>query len=211
MERWRPVLHESEWERAMRFRMPADQARFVVTRGVLRHLLAGYLQVLENAIDFGANEYGKPAVEGVQFNVAHSGNYALLAFAKDIELGVDVERIAGDRMVGDLARSVLSADEYERFNLLADCERTATFFQIWTLKEALLKGMGRGLSIAPECVEVSFYPKEPRLLHCSAKEIGDANEWTVRSLAIGDDDYAAALAVKCRTPQIEMKCFPESG
>ncbi len=45
MERWRPVLSASEWERAMRFRMPADQARFAVTRGVLRTLLGRYLQM----------------------------------------------------------------------------------------------------------------------------------------------------------------------
>lgn len=210
VERWRPSLSASELEWALRFRMPADQARFAVTRGVLRTLLGRYLQLPGSAVAFSVNEYGKPAVGGeIKFNVAHSGDYALLAFASDIEVGVDVERIGPDRVVDDLARRVLSEGETVRFARLAESERRAAFFQIWTLKESVLKGIGSGLSIAPECVEVSFQPDEPRLLRCSAKEI-DVNEWTVRSLSIGDNDYAAAVAMRCKTPSIETKYFAES-
>jgi 4'-phosphopantetheinyl transferase len=208
VERWRPALSEDEWDRAMRFRQAADQARFAVTRGVLRRLLSGYLGVPAEAIPFGVNEFGKPAVDGgMQFNVAHSGDYALLAFAKEIELGVDVEKLSGERVVSDLARRVLSASEYERFCRVAEGQRLATFYQIWTLKEAVLKGIGSGLSITPEAIEVAFYPDEARLLSCAAKEIEDANEWTVRSLKIGDDHYAAAIAVKCKEPKIEMRFY----
>jgi 4'-phosphopantetheinyl transferase len=211
MERWRTVLSASEWERAMRFRMPADQARFAVTRGVLRTLLGRYLQLPGTAIAFTANEYGKPGADGeIKFNVAHSGDYALLAFARDIEVGVDVERMSGDRVVGDLARRVLSPNEYERFAVLADGEREMTFFQIWTLKEAVLKALGSGLSIAPECLEVAFYPDEARLLACSADEIDDVGEWTVQSVSIGDEGYAAAVAVRRKVPVIELKRFTES-
>jgi 4'-phosphopantetheinyl transferase len=210
IERWRPILSAGELERALRFRRPADQARFAVTRGVLRTLLGRYLQLPGSAVEFSVNEYGKPAVAGgIRFNVAHSGDYALLAFAKEIEVGVDVERIGGDRVVDDLARRVLSAGESARFARLAESERRAAFFQIWTLKESVLKGIGSGLSIAPECVEVAFPPDEPRLLSCSAKEI-DVNEWTVRSLSIGDKEYAAAVAMRCKTPAIETKYFAEA-
>jgi 4'-phosphopantetheinyl transferase len=211
MERWRPVLSAGEWERAMRFRVPADQARCAVTRGVLRTLLGHYLQLPGTAITFSANEYGKPATDGeIKFNVAHSGDYALLAFTRGIEVGVDVERMSGDRVVGDLPRRVLSPREYERFAALAENERVPTFFQIWTLKEAVLKAIGSGLSIAPECVEVAFHPDEPRLLSCSAREIDDVSEWTVRSVSIGDVGYAAAVAVRMKMPVIQVKSFTES-
>jgi 4'-phosphopantetheinyl transferase len=210
MERWRPVLCASEWERAMRFRMPADQARFAVTRGVLRTLLGRYLQLPCAAIAFSANEYGKPATDGeIKFNVAHSGDYALLAFARDIEVGVDVERMRGERVVSELARRVLSPREYERFEIVAESERMPTFFQIWTLKEAVLKALGSGLSIAPECLEVAFYPDEPKLLGCSAKEIDDVSEWRVRSVSIGDEGYAAAVAARMKMPLIEVKRFTD--
>jgi 4'-phosphopantetheinyl transferase len=210
-ERWRPVLSESEWERTLCFRMPEDRARFAVTRGVLRTILGRYLQLPVTAIDFSANEYGKPTIGGqLKFNVAHSGDYALLAFAEDIDVGVDVERMGSDRVVDDLASRILSPGEYARFTLLADSERRRTFFQIWTLKESVLKGIGSGLSIAPECIEVSFYPDEAKLLSCSAKEIDDVKEWTVRSLSIGDEDYAAAIAVRRKMAVIEMQHFTET-
>jgi 4'-phosphopantetheinyl transferase len=204
-------LSESEWERTLRFRMPEDRARFAVTRGVLRTILGRYLQLPATAIDFSANEYGKPTIEGqLKFNVAHSGDYALLAFAEDMDVGVDVERVGGDRVVDDLASRILSPSEYAHFTLLADSERRRTFFQIWTLKESVLKGIGSGLSIAPECIEVSFYPDEAKLLSCSAKEIDDVNEWTVRSLSIGDEQYAAAIAVRRKMAVIEMRHFIEA-
>jgi 4'-phosphopantetheinyl transferase len=205
IEAWRPGLSESEWQRAMRFRMPADRRRFAVTRGVLRTLLGRYLQLPSTAIGFTENEYGKPAVAGeLTFNVAHSGDYALLAFARGVDVGVDVEHMGGDRVVADLAQRILSPGEYERFVRVADSERTRAFFQIWTLKESFLKGIGSGLSVAPERVEVSFYPDEPKLLGCPAEQIQDVNEWTLRSLSIGDEDYAAAIAVRRKRPAIEV-------
>jgi 4'-phosphopantetheinyl transferase len=201
--RWRSVLNPAECERAARFRMPEDQDRFNVTRGVLRTLLSGYLHLPAAGIEFTANENGKPAVleAGIRFNVSHSGDYALLAFAEDADVGVDVERLRGGRVVGDLARRVLSPSEFERFAALAERDREKAFFQIWTLKESVLKAMGSGLSVAPESIEVAFYPDEPKLLS------SNVGEWTVRSLSIGDDGYAAAVAVKGNSPVIELKHF----
>jgi 4'-phosphopantetheinyl transferase len=201
--RWRSVLSDMECERAARFRMPADQDRFTVTRGILRSLLGGYLHRAAAEIEFTANENGKPAVVNapIRFNVSHSGDHALLAFAEDVEVGVDVERMRGRGVVGDLARRILSPSEFARFDALAECDREKTFFQIWTLKESVLKAMGSGLSVAPESIEIAFFPDEPKLLS------SDVNEWTVRSLSIGDPDYAAAVAVNGNSPVIEVKHY----
>jgi 4'-phosphopantetheinyl transferase len=193
--------------------MPADQDRFAVTRGILRTLLGGQLLLPPAEIEFAANQHGKPAVseaqnpESIRFNVSHSGDYALLAFAKGVDVGVDVERIGGDRVVGDLAARVFSPAEFQRFSLLAECDREKTFFQIWTLKESVLKAAGHGLSVGLEFVEIALDPDEPKLLGSPAEWGGDVDQWTLRNLAIGDDAYAAAIAVRERTPVIEMKRF----
>jgi len=206
IQHWRPLLSASEWERALRFRMPADQQRFAITRGILRTLLGRYLAMPAAAIEFTANDYGKPAVAGpIRFNVSHSGDYALLAFANQLHLGIDVERISGERVVAELAQRILSPGEYQRFNAIAPARRTSTFFQIWTLKESLLKGIGSGLSVAPQCLEVAFYPHAPKLLASQAPQITDVKEWTLRSLSIGHEGYAAAIAVKHANPLIEFQ------
>jgi 4'-phosphopantetheinyl transferase len=208
-ESWRSVLTQSEWEKAMRFRMPADQKRFVVTRAILKTLLARYFGRLATEIEFTQNEYGKLSVQSgpIEFNVSHSGDYALIAFAKESAVGIDIERISGDRIVTDLARRILSPLEHARFLSLAETDRKQVFFQIWTLKESVLKGIGSGLSVPPECIEIAFYPDAPKLLSASTKEIPDIRDWTLQSLSVGDEDYVAAIAVKHKTPSIEIKRF----
>ena len=208
-EEWRPVLSQGEWEKAMRFRAPADQLRCAVTRGVLKTLLSRNLQVPPADLEFTQNEYGKPVLPGtpIHFNVSHSCDYALLAFAKDSPVGIDVEHVKGGRVVADLAQRVLSPAEYSRFMLLSEHERQQTFFQIWALKESVLKGIGSGLSVPPEDIEIAFYPYTPKLLSAATKEIPDVREWTIQSLSIGDDTYAAAIAVKHQSPSIEISRF----
>jgi len=192
----------------MRFRMPADQQRFVIARGILRTLLGRYLNLLPASVEFTVNEFGKPAVAGpITFSVSHSGDYALLAFANGLELGVDVEHFSGECVVSELAQRILSPSEYQRFNSLADAQRISAFFQIWTLKESLLKAIGSGLSIAPESIEIAFFPDAPRLLTSEAPQIKDVNAWTLRSLSIDDEDYAAAIAVKHPNPLIEVQRY----
>jgi 4'-phosphopantetheinyl transferase len=205
-ESWRPVLSESEWAKAMRFRMSADQRRCAVTRGVLKTLLGRYLNLRATDITFTENQFGKPALatNSLQFNVSHSGDYSLLAFAQQSPLGVDLEHIRSRRVVDELAQRVLSPAEYTRFMALPDGDRKQTFFEIWTLKESVLKGIGSGLSVAPECLEISFFPDPPKLLSADTEYITDVSEWTLQSLSIGHPDYAAAIAVKQETPSVKL-------
>ena len=86
-------------------------------------------------------------------------------------------------------------------------DRGSTFFQIWTLKESVLKGIGSGLSIDPQCIEIAFHPREPSLLSSSSTQLPTPTDWSLKSLLIGDDDYAAAIAAKHRSPAIELKHF----
>jgi len=208
-EAWRPVLTDAEWQKAMRFRFPEDQIRSAVTRGVLRTLLGQYLSVSATEIAFVENGNGKPLLAGnqIDFNASHSGDYALLAFSRHSPIGADVEQIKGKRVVGDLAARVLSPAEYQRFSSLTQSEQKQTFFKIWTLKESVLKGIGSGLSVAPERIEVAFYPETPRLLSADTEYIADVAEWSLQSLDIGDAQYAAAIAVRQRAPHVEVRRF----
>lgn len=201
-ETWRPVLTEREWEKAMRFRFPADQIRSAVTRGVLRTLLAEYLATPVREIDFTYSEFDKPALlkGGVEFNVSHSGHLALLAFSKKAAVGVDVEQIKGERVVRDLARRVLTANEYDRFMAVPEPDRERTFFQIWALKESVMKALGTGMSLAPECIELSFPPETPRVL--------TNGEVAIQNLDVGKPGYAAAVAIVGKElPLVEIRQF----
>ena len=202
-DRWRRVLSPAEWAKAMRYRGEADQLRSTVTRGVLRTLLSRFLDKPTDGIEFTENEFGKPATPGIEFNVSHSGDYALMAFSKSSAVGIDVEQIKDRRVIEDLARRVLTPAEHDRFTALPESDRQRTFFDIWALKESILKGIGSGLSIAPECIEIDFPPAVPRLL--SAPE--GSGDWYIQNINIGHPQYAAALASRANSAHIEINHF----
>src|SRR5438874_8541831 len=76
------VLSEDERARAAKFRFDHDRKRFTSGRTALRLLLAGYLKTNPEKIQFSYGASGKPAVanSSVSFNLAHSGQHALLGF-----------------------------------------------------------------------------------------------------------------------------------
>ncbi|MCL5995999.1 MAG: 4'-phosphopantetheinyl transferase, partial [Chloroflexi bacterium] len=98
-------LSVDEQARANRFHFERDRGRFVAGRGVLRAIIGTYLDVRPEQVMFRYGQRGKPAlamplaqgVSGVQgelrFNVSHSHDLALFAFARGQEIGVDLERV----------------------------------------------------------------------------------------------------------------------
>ncbi len=83
---------------------------------------------------------------GLQFNWSHSGDCAVVAVARGVELGVDIE--ARDRAISTLALAerFFSTQEYHFLRQLPDSQRTSAFLRLWTGKEAVLKALGRGIS-----------------------------------------------------------------
>ncbi len=95
------------------------------------------------------SEYGKPYIDGLFYNLSHSGSLAVIAVS-DGEVGVDVERI---RTVDDLLiRRVCTDAEYRYLSSAADMPEA--FFRFWTAKESVMKLYGCGLAMHPKSIEV---------------------------------------------------------
>lgn len=150
-----PTLAPDERGRALAYRHARHCNGYIARRGLLRWLIGGYLHCRPEALRFAVSAFGKPVLRWPQarlaFSVSHTDGLALLAFARDCRLGVDVERRAGGLDVADvhgLGRGIFSAREAQA---LANA-RTASadaLLCIWTRKEALLKALGTGLSADP--------------------------------------------------------------
>jgi 4'-phosphopantetheinyl transferase len=152
-------LSEGERERAARFVRDGDGRRWAAARTALRLLLAGYAEADPHALRFEEGPHGKPAfatdagvaASGLRFNLSHSGDLALIAVARDRELGIDVElpRRPIDHVA--IARRVLGAEEAEGLGALADPrERERAFLRAWVRWEAVLKCRGTGIGGAEE-------------------------------------------------------------
>jgi 4'-phosphopantetheinyl transferase len=83
----------------------------------------------------------------VRFNVSHSGERGLLAFAMDRDVGVDIEFKRPDVDFAALARSSFSQRECSAVTALLSPEQAELFYEYWTCKEACIKCDGRGLSV----------------------------------------------------------------
>jgi 4'-phosphopantetheinyl transferase len=73
----------------------------------------------------------------IDFNISHSGDLVACAIAPDGRVGIDVERTREIRIEG-LQKFL---HPRERVWVGADQRR---FFELWTQKEAIVKGFGRG-------------------------------------------------------------------
>jgi 4'-phosphopantetheinyl transferase len=111
---------------------------------------------------------------------------ALLGFALERRLGVDLERVRNfpGREIAERYFSPQEAEELLR--LPADLQDEG-FFLCWTRKEAYIKARGEGFQVPLTSFQVSLTPVEPERLHTT-----DGLDWTLRSL-LPDPEYVGAL------------------
>jgi 4'-phosphopantetheinyl transferase len=142
------VLNIEEKKRANRLHFKQHQHHFKRARFMLRHLLSNYLKQAPEDIVFSYGKQGKPYLPehpNLQFNLSHSGEYALLAIGKTHPLGIDIERYSARPYLG-IGRHVFSNTENNDLANLPDNLKPLMFFNIWAQKEAFIKLLGLGLS-----------------------------------------------------------------
>lgn len=201
VRRYASLLAPDERARAERFRFERDRRRFSVARGVLRVLLGRYLETDPRRVAFRYQSHGKPALEeglagrGPHFNVSHSGEMALYAFARSRELGVDVEEVRAMEDGLQIAERFFSQAEVAAFRALPAELRDEAFFNCWTRKEAFIKAVGEGLSFPLHVFDVSLAPGEPACLLAS-RDPQQAERWSLRALPDPAPGYRAALVAE---------------
>ncbi|HVE91987.1 MAG TPA: 4'-phosphopantetheinyl transferase superfamily protein [Actinomycetota bacterium] len=203
------LLAPDEIERANRFRVPAPRRSFVLTRACLRRVIGEWLDRDPREVVLAAGEHGKLYVDGggVEFNVSHSGDVALLAVTRGGRLGVDVERIDESPDIDTLSRRFFSPAEADALAALSPRDRRVAFFVCWTRKEALLKATGRGLSVPLRDVETGVSRSLPvRRLRVP----GEPTAWTIWDLD-APEGYAAAIAVAEEAGEIRTHRVDASG
>lgn len=203
VQRMAGTLSPGELERAGRFRFERDRRRFVVSRAVLREILAARLGVEPQSVSFRYGRFGKPELAGdfeasrIRFNVSHSHEGALYAVAHDRNVGVDLEHIREIDDLWALAERCFSHAENHALRSLTEPELRKGFFNCWTRKEAFLKATGNGLSFPLDQFDVSLLPGPGRRSLKLRGIPAEKTPWTLVSLE-SLPAYAAALVVEGR-------------
>lgn len=187
------VLSEEERARRQRFVSAELRRRFSAAHVGLRLALGRHLGLDPRGLSFDENEFGKPELKGNwrgDFNLSHSGDRAVLAISDEDEVGIDLERMRPIEHL-DLAKRYFHRNEVSAIAVPRDVEaQRRAFFLIWTLKEAVVKAIGCGLSIPLDSFEVSIAASRPTM--ALAPE-GRAGIWWLQSTTV--EDYCLSLAV----------------
>ena len=199
------TLSEDERERAAQFHFPADRDRFIAAHGCLRDVLGRYLHCRPDEFTFSANPYGKPALcnRQLEFNLSHSGDFALIAITRDRRVGIDVERIRWGISSQVISRQFFSQSEVTELQTLPLEQRETAFFTCWSRKEAYSKAQGAGLSLPLESFDVSLTPNEPAILRATRPDPEEAARWTLLSLRV-DPHYESAVAVEGKNLEFRL-------
>ena len=144
-------LSEDEQQRANRFLSPEHRRRFIAARSTLRDILSFYLQIAPKEILFAYSEHHKPHLQfpantDIQFNISHSHDLAVYAITLKHQIGIDIEKIENHYNPAVAAR-YLSHEESTFLNTLPEDQRAEGFYVFWSYKEALIKAVGKGLSL----------------------------------------------------------------
>lgn len=148
-------LDEDERGRAASFIFDRDRDRYVRAHGFLRRQLGAFLDVAPKAVPIAASGGGKPFLKGhrASFNLSHSGARAVVAIARDAEIGIDLETLdRSDSLAGQLeglAELCMVGEERRALAGLTPDRRIRRFLSYWTAKEARMKLTGEGMSLEP--------------------------------------------------------------
>jgi 4'-phosphopantetheinyl transferase len=126
---------------------PVLARRFIVARGILRDLLSGFTGTPAHELEFEYGDAGKPSLSNhdINFNISHSAELGLFAFAPDRPVGVDVENERPVRRLLDVAQRFMNEDEVRALAATAPGERDASFMRWWVVREARLKAEGKSV------------------------------------------------------------------
>lgn len=146
-------LSPAERARAERYHQPADRARFILGRALVRRLLAAQLGLAPDALEITLGPSGKPRLAPLpgaphtpRFNLSHSGDLVLAGFHPDRAVGVDVEQIRADFDLADISAQTFAPETHAAWLTLPPAARPAAFYRAWTRHEAALKATGQGLA-----------------------------------------------------------------
>ncbi|MFW5443249.1 MAG: 4'-phosphopantetheinyl transferase family protein [Methylococcaceae bacterium] len=194
-QRYWPLLNAEEKHKATAFSRKNVQQKYIKTRGILRQVLASYLNIDAQKVIIKTGEYGKPYLveNGLYFNLSHTDNKIVVVVSNGGEVGVDVEYIRDRQHMSGLVKKCFSKIESSYWNALPEDQKITMFYHFWVRKEAFVKAVGRGIALGlNQCV---VNPDDQTRFLTIPSEYGLSVGWKILE-AVLIQDYICAIVTK---------------
>lgn len=164
-------------EQAMKYRRWQDFQAYLLGRYLLKKALEPLKFEADLIHTMSYTPFNRPYLPiDVDFNISHSGHYVACAISKGPRIGIDIEEI----------RPIDFKDFEEIFNdsewstIRSAPDVTKEFFRWWTMKEAVIKANGKGMSLS--------------LKDVFTEEMQRGTKWNLYPIEM-DDNHICHLAV----------------
>jgi 4'-phosphopantetheinyl transferase len=180
----RTDLTAADRKRAAGFLRPEVAGRWIASRWALRRVLSVYLDQAPVEIGILVGGNGKPrlATGGLEFNLSHSDELALIAVSRRRPVGVDVEKIEPARDLLALAERALDERTAARVRDATPGERAAVFYEAWVHHEARLKCRTGSTPAMPVAVRTLDTPPD----YAAAVAVGSSEIGALRYCSLSD-------------------------
>ena len=208
------VLSPDERQRAASFRFEKHRRRYIAAHAALRQILSRYIGKPAEDIVFACNRFGKPFLHDadgmatISFNMSHSGELALAAFARGRSIGADVELIRPVEDFEQIAEAHFTPQEFALLEQGDIASRQRTFYTCWTRKEAYIKAIGKGLSIPLNSIDTSIPDGAAGRRIERSPDAPHVSSWWLCDLVVASD-YAGALVVEEGFDRLCYRLWPE--
>lgn len=159
---YKRLLSIDEQEKYYRYKLEEDRRMYLAAHVLKRKVLSLYDDLLPVDWEFVSGEYGKPEINNYQndselrINISHTSGLVAMVVSKSVDCGIDVEKIRLIDGILDIAHTHFGRAELEDLVSKTGETRQSRFIEYWTLKEAYLKGTGKGLTDPLNSIEFSI-------------------------------------------------------
>ena len=192
-----------------RFKFPQVRDNYIVAHGLLREILANYINESAVQLKFSKTEFGKPFLADypeLSFNMSHSGNSLAIAVAQQCQLGIDIEYYKPRDTWAGLVKKCFALEEADYWHSLDKAEQGRAFYQFWVRKEAFVKADGKGITLGlNQCV---INPADLNGFLRVPETCGAADLWRIDALSLSEEVMAAVVCDK-KNAMLRFIEFPD--
>lgn len=203
-------LSTSELNTLRAFRFEHDRLTYLVAHGLLRATLARHTGINPANVEFQTNPFNKPYIAaplealGLHFNLSHTSGIVALALTKLGQVGIDVESTHPAKNVSDIAKEILTSNEYINLMQHNSADRFSRLLKYWTLKEAFVKATGIGLTYGLQTFEFDLDAQPAPLIRFLSPTDTHASDWKFQQITLPSGHILAIASHLPAQPNISI-------